>query len=288
MSNIAISDDQIILSCIDGSSVSRAVCDYAVWVAKNTERNVKLLHIVEHQADPAISDLSGAIGLGSQEGLLNELTEVEQKRNRLLVEKGQLILDAAKQQVIEAGIESPQISQRHGSLIESLVGLEEQVRLLVVGIRGKEHEKEESSIGNHIESIIRRLHQPILVVNTDYSEPKKIMLAYDASPACKKALHMIAESRLFKLTECHLVHVGENAEQILSDAAEELETSGINTQVAQLQGDIEEVLIQYQSENNIDLTVMGAFSHSRFRDFLLGSFTAKMLLATEKPLLLLR
>ena len=38
----------------------------------------------------------------------------------------------------------------------------------------------------------------------------------------------------------------------------------------------------------IDLTIMGAFSHNRFRDFLLGSFTAKMLAATNRPLLLLR
>ena len=43
-----------------------------------------------------------------------------------------------------------------------------------------------------------------------------------------------------------------------------------------------------QIENDIELTLMGAFSHNRFRDLLLGSFTAKMLAATNRPLLLLR
>lgn len=30
-------------------------------------------------------------------------------------------------------------------------------------------------------------------------------------------------------------------------------------------------------KNNIDLTIMGAFSHTRLREMLLGSFTVKML-----------
>lgn len=281
-------DKQVVLSCIDGSSVSEAVCDYAAWAAKNTYRSLELLHIVEHQAGPAISDFSGAIGLGSQEILLNELTEVEQERNRLLIKKGHLILDAAKQRVSKLGINSPQANQRHGSLVESLVELEDKVRLLVVGIRGKEHDQEEAAIGNQLESIIRSLHKPILVVNKDYSEPKRIMLAYDANSACKKALHMIAESRLFKELTCHLVHVGDNATGMLAEASQVLDGAGIENKTFQLEGKIEEVLPQYQLENNIDLTVMGAFSHSRVRGFLLGSFTAKMLMATNRPLLLLR
>lgn len=281
-------DNQIVLSCIDGSSVSEAVCDYSAWVAKNTGRSLKLLHIVEHSSSPAISDFSGAIGLGSQEDLLNELAQVEQDRNRLLIKKGQLILDAAKQRVIDFGADVPQIRQRHGSLVESLVELEDKVRLLVVGIRGQAHEQDEPGIGNQLESIIRSLHQPILVVNKAYTEPKKIMLAYDASPVCKKALNMIAESRLFKNIACHIVHVGKEATAILDEASQVLERVGIETKTFQLEGKVEEVLTNYQLENDIDLTVMGAFSHNRVRDFLLGSFTAKMLAVTEKPLLLLR
>jgi nucleotide-binding universal stress UspA family protein len=280
--------EKVILSCIDGSSVSEAVCDYSAWIAGITGRELKLLHILEHQTVPAISDFSGAIGLGSQEELLDELTQVEQARNRLLIKKGQLILDAAKQRVMDSGIKSVQVNQRHGTLVESLVELEDQVRLLVVGIRGKEHDSDESAIGNQLESIIRSLHQPILVVNTSFSKPKKIMLAYDASPACKKALQMVAESQLFKQVDCHLVHVGDKAEIMLKEASQVLIDAGVKTHSAQLDGEVKQALIQYQADNQIDLTVMGAFSHSRFRNFLVGSFTAKMLMATQKPLLLLR
>lgn len=55
-----------------------------------------------------------------------------------------------------------------------------------------------------------------------------------------------------------------------------------------LKGKTDHALCEYQANNNIDLTVMGAFSHTRIRDLLLGSVTVKMLLHTKKPLLLLR
>ncbi|MDP5776249.1 universal stress protein, partial [Pseudomonas aeruginosa] len=44
----------------------------------------------------------------------------------------------------------------------------------------------------------------------------------------------------------------------------------------------------YQNEHAIDLLVMGAYGHSRIRQFLVGSTTTSMLRSTTSPLLLLR
>jgi Universal stress protein UspA and related nucleotide-binding proteins len=102
---------------------------------------------------------------------------------------------------------------------------------------------------------------------------------------------MVATSPLFKSMPCHLVHVAANANEsdnLLTDASQRLEAAGITVTCATLEGKSEDVLPGYQAEHNIDLTVMGAFSHNRVRDFLLGSFTATMLRKTQKPLLLLR
>jgi len=277
-----------VLCCIDGSSVTEAVCDYSSWISKSIGAPLKLLHTIEHRENPVIADYSGAIGLGSSEELLNELTEIEQTRSRLLIKQGQLMLNAAKQRVEKSGIESVAIRQRHGALSDSLIELEDQIGILVVGIRGEEHEKVDAGIGTQLETVIRSLHKPILVVNRAYSEPKKVMLAYDGSEACKKALAMIASSPLLKNIPCHIVHVGDNGSALLAAAAATLKAAGNPVITIQLSGKIEEVLAQYQRDQQIDLTIMGAFSHNRFRDFLLGSFTAKMLAATNRPLLLLR
>ncbi len=287
--------DNVVLTCIDGSSVSEAVCDYASWIAKMADAPLKLLHTIPHPSSAQISDYSGAIGLGAREDLLNELTEVEQSRSKLLIEKGQHLLKASKERVKNAEVKDVEICQRHGSLTESLIDLEDKTRVIVVGIRGEDHDAtagekkaQQKGVSTKLESIVRSVHKPILVVNRAFKQPKNVMLAYDGSPACKKALDMIASSPLFKSTTCHIVHVGEDAESLLRSAAELLKDTGIATTTKQLGGKVDEALADYQAENDIDLMLMGAFSHSRFREILWGSFTAKMLAKTRKPLLLLR
>jgi nucleotide-binding universal stress UspA family protein len=77
--------------------------------------------------------------------------------------------------------------------------------------------------------------------------------------------------------------------ELLQSAANKLTgAGGIEVITKLLSGKPEHLLCEYQDQQAIDLTVMGAFSHNRIHDLLLGSFTAKMLLNTHKPLFLLR
>jgi nucleotide-binding universal stress UspA family protein len=281
-----------VLACIDGSILSEAVCDYAAWIAQRVDAPLKLLHVIDHHPETAATlDLSGNIGLGSQEQLLEQLTAVEQQRSKLRLQQGKLLLQAAKDRVIQAGIANPDSNQRHGSLVESLIELEDSIRVLVIGIRGKVHENRPDKIGAKLESIIRSLHKPILVVNEAFKAPQRIMIAYDGSKAADKAIDMVATSPLYKGLTCHLVSVGKDDDkgQLLESAAGKLlNAGGIDVVAKRLAGKPEQVLCEYQQDQAIDMTVMGAFSHTRIHDLLLGSFTAKMLMQSKKPLLLLR
>ncbi|MCK7596005.1 universal stress protein [Microbulbifer sp. CAU 1566] len=280
--------DPFVLSCIDGSRYSGAVCDYAAWIANRTGAPLKLLHNIERVSTPAVADLTGSIGLGSQEELLEELTALEQKRSKLQLEQGRLMLEDARARALAGGVERVVTCQRHGAVTESLVELEDHIRVLVLGIRGEEHEDSDRGLGAHLETVVRSLHKPILVVNREFKAPRSIMLAYDGSEAARKALDMVATSAVFKEVECHLVYVGDGADSVLAEGAEALSHGGISVISANLQGKTVEALIAYQQKHDIDLTVMGAFSHSKLRDLLLGSITAKMLQGTKQPLLLLR
>ena len=280
-----------VLACIDGSRFSAAVCDYASWISRRTGAPLTLLHNIEHSSNASLVDLSGAIGLNSRETLLEELTDVEAQRSRLMIEQGKQLLDAARQRAMDAGVAEPASKQRHDGLTESLIDLEDQIRVLVLGVRGEEHEQDEAHLGSHLESSIRSLHRPILVVNSDFKEPKRVMLAYDGSEASDKALTVSANSPLFRGLPIHLVTVGEtadNAETLQASASATLRSSGHEVIAVTLDGNPSEALVKYQAEQDIDLTLMGAFSHTRFRELVLGSFTAKMLLKAKRPLLLLR
>ncbi|NOR80565.1 MAG: universal stress protein [Methyloprofundus sp.] len=282
---------QLVLACIDGSAISTAVCDYSAWIAQRVDAPLKLLHNIEHQEAPVTADLTGNIGLGTQEHLLEDLTQLEQQRSKILMQQGKLILKAAKERVQQAGIAEPITAQRHGSVTETLTDLEDGIRVLVLGVRGEDHEKQQEKIGSHLEMMVRAIHRPILVVNDAFKTPETIMLAYDGSEAAEKAVDMVAKSPLYKGLTCHLVCVNKNtanAESLLKQASEKLKASNITLITASLSGKAEQELCAYQEKHAIDLTIMGAFSHNRLREMLLGSFTVKMLVNTKKPVLLLR
>lgn len=281
-----------VLACIDGAALTEAVCDYAAWISKKTEAPLNLLHTINHHHESSTtSDFSGNIGLGSQEHLLEEIIQLEQQQSKLKLQQGKSILHAAAEHVEKQGVASSS-TQRHGDLIEAVIDLEENIRVLVLGLRGQVHENKENQIGAKLEAVIRSLHRPILIVNDSFTAPKRIMLAYDGSEAADKAVEMVATSPLYKELTCHLVCVNNNpetAKKLLKQATLRLQSAN-NLEVisTSLKGKVDQELCAYQQQHNIDLTVMGAFSHTRLHDMLLGSFTHKMLVNTKKPLLLLR
>ena len=281
-----------VLACIDGSKLSEAVCDYASWIAKRVEAPLKLLHTIDHHHETAAkTDLSGNIGLDSREHLLEEITSSEQQQSKQRLQQGKDILLKAKQRVIQEGIADPIKCLQHGSLLETLVELEDDIRVLVIGARGKIHENHTDQIGAKLEAMIRSLHLPILVVYEKFKAPQRIMIAYDGSNAADKAVDLVANSPLYKGLSCHLVCVRKKKlpDNLLEKAANKLRAAGgIEIISASLAGKAEQGLCQYQLNHQIDMTIMGAYSHTRLHDILLGSFTTKMLLKTKKPLLLLR
>lgn len=280
-----------VLACIDGSAFNQAVVDYAAWVSRTVGNPIKLLHNIERRHTPK-ADLSGNIGLGARERLLEELTELEAQSSKILMQQGKLMLEEASARAAAQGATDVSSLQRHGTLADSLIEMEEEIRVLVMGVRGEDHEGDQNHIGSQLETVIRNMHRPVLVVNRPYSAPpKRIMLAYDGSESAQKGLEMIATSPLYRGIQCHVVHVSKNAladDVLLATASKRLQAAGLEVESANLQGEVEPTLMNYRSQHNIDMTVMGAFGHSRLRELLFGSTTVKMLCHSQVPLLLLR
>ena len=53
-------------------------------------------------------------------------------------------------------------------------------------------------------------------------------------------------------------------------------------------GDIADNILDYQAQHQIQLIVLGAFSHSKIRQFFLGSVTTKIFRSATVPLLVLK
>lgn len=280
-----------VFACIDNSNYAGAVCDYASWSAQRLNAPLALVHVLDEPDGSAYSDLSGSIGFDAQESLLMELTELDAKRAKVALEQGKLMLAAAKERVMNAGIASVEVRQRHGDLISTLQEFETETRMLVVGKCGVETASAHGHIGGHVERIIRALHVPILIAQQSFAPPKTVMIAFDGSPTTFKGVEMIAASKLFHGLPCHLVTVGKNNEVVreqLRTAQQILTNAGFSTHSEMISGDPELALVDYQEQANIDLMVMGAYGHSRIRHFMIGSTTTTMIAKTKISLMVLR
>jgi nucleotide-binding universal stress UspA family protein len=277
-----------VIACIDGTDVSTTVCDYAVWASLRMDAPLEFLHVLDKSEYPTDTNLSGNIGLGSREALLNELASLDEKRGKLALEQGKLMLEAAKSRALDSTIKNPTTRQRHGSLVETLNEMEASIRLLVLG---KHDDHLSEHIGSRLENVVRTLHRPILITAADYSLPEKVMLAFDGSATTRKGIEMIATSPLFRGMPCHLIMVGtendSNREQ-LQWAKSTLEAAGFEAPATLLNGEVEKVLCDYRATNDIDMLIMGAYGHSVIRRFLVGSTTTSVIRNASVPVLLLR
>jgi nucleotide-binding universal stress UspA family protein len=278
-----------VVACIDGiGERSEAVCDTAAWASRVLQAPLKLLHVLDKREFPMQekSQLSGTIGLGARESLLEELASLDEQRGRIAREQGRVMLNAALERANQDRAFEPTTSQRHGDLQQTLEEEQSDTRLLVLG-KGSHGD----AMGVHIEPIIRTLHRPILITDTALVEPKRFMLAYDGSKTARKALDMVAKSPLLKEAECELLMVGpatfdfkqelEIAEKVLADA-------GFTVNATLAAGEAEEVILEHESKTGSELLVMGAYGHSRIRQMLVGSTTTSLLRRTPTPVLLLR
>ena len=280
-----------ITACVDGSAISNAVCDTAAWASQILGAPLTFLHVLEKTRSPAKEDLSGAIGLGSREHLLDELTVLDEQRNKLAIEHGKHLLEDAKIRAEAAGAVDVHGEQRHDHLLDAMLAYEDKTRMYVIGRLGDDHDLKNQTIGSHVENLVRAIHTPILMATRTFSAPGNYMLAYDGSETADIAINRIAESPLLSKLPGHVVMVGNDTSENhkrLEHACELLSGKGREEQTHLLQGNVIECLMDFQNRYNIELKVMGAYGHSRIREFIVGSNTTKMLATSTVPVLILR
>lgn len=281
-----------VLACIDHSNFTPSVCDYAAWAALQLSAPLEFMHILDRRQEVAPTrDLSGSIGLGSQEALLEDLSALDEKRSKIAQESGRLLLEAAKQRAVAAGVPAPEARKRHGDLVETLVEIEQDARMFVLGKRGETGESASQHIGSNLERVIRAVHRPVLIVSKEFQAPQNFLIAFDGSKTTRKGVEMIASSPLFRGLACHILMVdtaSTTTNSHLEWAKSTLENAGFVVTATIVAGHAEAVIAEYKGTNQIDLLVMGAYGHSRIRHLLVGSTTTTMIRTASIPVLLLR
>ncbi|ART79224.1 universal stress protein [Oceanisphaera avium] len=280
-----------VLACIDGSLHTATVCDYAAWASSRLGASLVLLNIIPKSEPTLLFNISGAASLTLQDNVTQELADLDKKREALAKAHSRQILDQASLHISDSGYPVPRTVQRVGRLVDEIEQYDDYCQLLVLGRQGANDDEDASRLGSHVEHVIRTTDKPLLLTWERFKDPKKVMLAFDASETCRKGVDMLASSTLFKGIECHLVMVADpdpqNLEQ-LEVARLQLEVAGLKAVSALLQGEVKKHLLNYQQQHDIDIVIMGAYGHSRIRQWLLGSITDLMLQESSCTLLILK
>ncbi|MGO2126152.1 MULTISPECIES: universal stress protein [unclassified Psychrobacter] len=283
---------QHVLACIDGSAVTESVCDYAAWYASKLNIPVGLLHVSEVPASTR-RDLSGAIGVNSRQFLLEELTQMDEQRAKVVNSYSNALVEDAKSH-LQANFDgvNVRIYQRRGKLLPAIENFKTENRAIVMGRRGEDHKNSRINIGSQIETVARASDIPILICSESFKAPSSYMIAFDGSKTAIKAASMVARSPVLKGLEGHIVMIGshnDTAKQSLSAAAAQLEAAGFVVEAHHLSAaDAVNGLLAFQAENDIDIMVVGAYGHSKLQQLFLGSTTTELIASTLSPVILVR
>src|SRR5699024_11597540 len=87
--------------------------------------------------------------------------------------------------------------------------------LVVIGKKGSDS-KPGQFIGSQLENVIRTINNPVLVAAPEFSQPRKALIAYDNSPTANKVIQFVANSRLLKGCELHLMRSEEHTSELQS------------------------------------------------------------------------
>lgn len=279
-----------ILALIDGSLYAPSVCDHAAWAAKSLDADVTLLHVLQKRHD-ADSDLSGNIGLGARSSLLEDLARLDAERAKLAKSQGRAILEDATSRLVEAGVADPVARLRHGELVHELEQAEVGSDLVVIGKRGESANFDTLRLGSHLEQAIRISSIPVLIASRVFQPVRHVLIAHDGGRTSTAAIDYVAGSPFFSGAHITLLTVGTDTTGVrlaLNEARQRLTESGHEVDIQITPGRADSVIAESVSDRNIDLLVMGAFSHSRIRNMFVGSTTTETIRACHIPILMIR
>ncbi|WP_018700651.1 universal stress protein [Amorphus coralli] len=222
--------------------------------------------------------------------LPSDILDQARKSSEELADKS---LDAFNEMVRVQGVNGG--SARFRFVEGAASGLVNRVRMSDLAVIGQETpNSSEPGRAAVIEALLFETGVPVMVVpyiSKGTFDAKHLMVAWDGSVTASRAVH--AALPLMKLAEKISVVVVDNGKRYSgepgADVALYLSRHELNVSIDHIpapSGDVAAALLNYVSDNGVDVAVMGGYGHSRFREFVVGGATRGMLEAMTVPVVM--
>jgi nucleotide-binding universal stress UspA family protein len=274
-----------ILIATDGSANSIVATRYGCCLAKLFNAAVCGLNVVDIRAleGPLMSDISGALGFEPFQSYLPQFEKILQQR-------ADGLLDDFQKLCAENGI-TAEVKRLTGVVPTVIAEEAKRVDLVVIAQHGEHAQWSSGLLGSTAQSVIRRSPRPVVIAPGAYRDIKKLLVAYDGGNESTKALKAACD--IFAELACTLEVVfvtddDAHAGTLAGEVRDYVGHHGIEVEITRLSGDTPKAILKYADEQECDMIVMGAFTHSRLHDLILGGTTAYMIRETKIPIMLIR
>ena len=187
---------------------------------------------------------------------------------------------------------SPRSKKTTGIIDEEIINEGKNADLIVLAQRGEHYPLSRSVLlGSTAEAVVRKSGKPVLVTPVSFIEIESMGLAYDGSPPADHALKIAAELSDRIRWPLTVLIVTDNV-KLSADLSKRVESAledyAIDSDIIVLGGKEEKEIIRFIEEGAVELLLMGARGHSRFKELLLGSTTSHVIRKSRIPVLLAR
>jgi nucleotide-binding universal stress UspA family protein len=276
-----------ILIPTDGSDYGKTAIAYGVYIAKRLNAGLTGLHVVDVRLmqGPIFTDISGSVGLPPYQEFLPAIESG-------LEAKAETILNEFRQQCEAAGIH-PETTKVTGVIDETIIEAGRKCcDWILLAQRGEHfHIGSGAILGSTAQAVVRRSGKPVLVTPGDFREIESMALAYDGSVPSHNALKLAAELSEKASWPLSVVIITDDqalGAKLSQKAEDYLSGHQIDHTVLILKGKEDKTLLNFIREGSVELIVMGAYGHNRFRELLLGSTTSSVIRKSTIPVLLTR
>ena len=163
-------------------------------------------------------------------------------------------------------------------------------------ILGQRNPNAAIQFGDLPDVLILTIGRPVLIVpySTDIRNiGTRVMVGWDASAQAARAVHdaipLINDAEKVDIIEINPNGGDEHGETPCADISLHLSRHGINVEAQSITVNdigIADILLSRAADKGVDLFVMGAYGHSRWRELVLGGVTAHMLDHMTMPVLM--
>lgn len=258
-----------ILVPTDFSNEADNALDFAVQLAKKTEADLRLLHVIEL---PSVSfNVTGDVTTG-----VDSLDNVYTLK---LIDKIKNNLNALEQKVSAEGVRvssKMEIGNVYRHISENIT--EENTDLIVMGSKGATGWKE-VLIGSNAERVIRNSKVPVLTIKeqTDLSSLKNMV--YAIGECSDKSVPVVKNMQKLLGLNCHLLKVYNTTKLSYTHASakEYVRNFARNTEFVDFTVNVidapwvEEGILDFVNQNEIGMIAMGTHGYKGLTHFLNGS-----------------